>query len=156
MISAWIWMGCITVQHHCSKEIDTQANERNESMRHASSQDGAAWNLCLVRQDFTWFALILSGCSCCSSNSWFCCKVGIWSDVWTNHVTAIFTFLQITWRHFKCILSVKTFSFFKCTCFWDMEDNQGPFQSNFKELWAGITWRNGRWVTGKQRLGETY
>lgn len=50
--------------------------------------------------------LILSRCPCCLSNSWLCCNICIWSDVWMSHVVAIFTFLQITWIHFKCILSV--------------------------------------------------
>lgn len=123
----------------------------------------------LVRQDFAWFAF--------SQFFWDVHAVHliyvsvaqyVFEQVWTRHMTVIFTSLQITCTHFKCFLNVSLSLFlslpcslplfllsFLCTWIWNIEGTEVPFYSNFKESRAGITWRNCRWVTEKQRLRET-
>lgn len=93
-------------------------------MRHAGSQEGTAWNLCLVRQYFTWFAL-----------SWFFRGVHAVCLIHDSAVTYVFDqmFEWATWLPF--LLSYKLpgyilnafwvlFPFFKCICVWDVEDTE--------------------------------
>lgn len=154
MISGWILIGSIAVQEHCSKKIDTEANKRNASVRHAGSQDGTAWSLCLVKQDFAWFALshFFRGVHAIHLIH-DCCKVCISSDIWTNHVIAVL----LSYKLCGYILNAfwVLFPFLECACVWDIEGTEVLFQSNFQKSWAGISWWNCRRVTGKQSLGET-
>lgn len=62
---------------------------------------------------------VLLGWTCCLSYAWLLSQVCIWSDVWTNHVVAIFTFLQIIWTHFNWILRVTYFlQMYLCLRLW--------------------------------------